>query len=81
MVCRHLCDRENEFGWPFEKRDSGIRLFDLCDPNEDIFNLAFERRLRSLKNPPKTAEELLQILASQGLEKTIGKLGTFRDQF
>lgn len=55
-------------------------LVDLFDSNADNFNLAFERQLKSLKKPPKTADELLQILESQRLEKTIEKLRNFRDK-
>ena len=55
-------------------------LSDLFDFNADKFNLAFERQLENLKNPPKTAEDLLQILSSQRLEETIGKLRFFRDK-
>ena len=55
-------------------------LSELFDSNSDNFNLAFERQLKSLKNPPKTAEELLQILESQRLEETIGKLRNYRDE-
>ncbi len=36
--------------------------------------LAFDRQLASLKNPPKTREELLEILRRQGLMKTVKKL-------
>jgi predicted nucleic acid-binding protein len=54
-------------------------LSELFDNNADNFNLAFERQLASLKNPPKTAEELLQILESQRLDETIGKLRTYRE--
>lgn len=53
-------------------------LSELFDSNADNFNLAFERQLKSLKNPPKTAEELLQILESQQLEQTIKKLKKHR---
>ncbi|CAN5822173.1 hypothetical protein BH20ACI4_BH20ACI4_20650 [soil metagenome] len=53
-------------------------LSELFDSNADNFNLAFERQLKSLKNPPKTAEELLQILESQQLEQTIEKLKKHR---
>ena len=55
-------------------------LSELFDSNEENFNLAFERQLKSLKNPPKTAEELLQILESQRLEKTIEKLRNYRNK-
>lgn len=54
-------------------------LSELFDSNADDFNLAFERQLKSLKNPPKTAEELLQILESQRLKETIGKLRIYRE--
>jgi predicted nucleic acid-binding protein len=53
-------------------------LSDLFDSNADNFNLAFERQLKSLKNPPKTADELLQILETQQLKNTIGKLRNYR---
>lgn len=55
-------------------------LSELFDSNADNFSLAFERQLKSLKNPPKTAEELLQILESQRLEETVKKLRNFRDK-
>ncbi len=55
-------------------------LSELFDANADNFNLAFARQLESLKNPPKTADELLQILESQRLEKTIEKLRNHRNQ-
>ncbi|NJM53155.1 MAG: PIN domain-containing protein [Blastocatellia bacterium] len=55
-------------------------LSDLFDSNAETFNLAFERQLASLKNPPKTAEELMQILESQRLEETIGKLRNYREK-
>lgn len=55
-------------------------LSELFDSNEDNFNLAFERQLKSLKNPPKTAQELLQMLESQRLEKTVEKLRNYRDK-
>lgn len=54
-------------------------LSELFDANAENFNLAFERQLASLKNPPKTAEELLQILEAQRLEKTIDKLRNYRE--
>ena len=54
-------------------------LAELFDSNDDNFNLAFERQLKSLKNPPKTADELLQILETQRLEETVGKLRNYRD--
>jgi predicted nucleic acid-binding protein len=53
-------------------------LSKLFDTNSDNFNLAFERQLNSLKNPPKTAEELLQILETQRLEEVIEKLRNYR---
>ncbi len=55
-------------------------LSNLFDSNADNFNLAFERQLKSLKNPPKTAEELLQIPESQRLERTIEKLRNYRNK-
>ncbi|MBK8809954.1 MAG: PIN domain-containing protein [Acidobacteria bacterium] len=55
-------------------------LSELFDANAEKFNLAFARQLKSLKNPPKTAVELLQILESQPLEETIEKLRNHRNQ-
>jgi predicted nucleic acid-binding protein len=54
-------------------------LSELFDSKDEIFNLAFERQLKSLKNPPKTDKELLQILESQRLDKTIEKLRNYRN--
>ena len=47
------------------------KLFDIYT---EEFCLAFERQLKSLKNPPQTAEELLQTLEKQNLKKTVKKL-------
>ena len=55
-------------------------LAELFDYNADNFNLAFERQLKSLKKPPKTIDELLEILESQGLQRTVAKLKYYRNR-
>ena len=40
---------------------------------------AVKRQRESLKNPPKTAEELLATLESQGLTQTVARLRQFID--
>lgn len=47
------------------------KLFE-AQPNEIC--LAFERQLKSLKNPPKTTDELLNTLEANGLGETVIKL-------
>ena len=49
-------------------------LSDLFEENAEQFVLAFERQLKSLKNPPKTSDELLEILGKQQLSETVKKL-------
>lgn len=53
-------------------------LLELFDSNSENFNKAFERQLESLKNPPKTVEELFQILEKQHIGKTIDKLRIYQ---
>ena len=52
-------------------------LSELFELNKDNFCLAFERQLKSLKNPPKTAEELLEILEKQNLSEMVKKLKSY----
>lgn len=47
------------------------------DVAPNLFCLAVKRHRTSLKHPPKTAEEYLQTLESQGLHQTVTKLRTF----
>jgi len=51
-----------------------VFLAELFAAEADNIALAFERQLKSLKNPPKTREELLQTLESNGLRETVAKL-------
>jgi predicted nucleic acid-binding protein len=52
-------------------------LSNLFDKNPENFRSAFERQLKSLKNPPKTSDELLEILEKQHLSKTVKKLKNY----
>lgn len=49
-------------------------IFDLLDLNAAKVCEAAAKRRKSLKNPPKTAEEYLDTLLKQGLTQTVGKL-------
>ncbi len=52
-------------------------LIDKCfETFAEKIHLAFDRQLASLKNPPKTRGELLEILRQQGLRKTAEKLSS-----
>jgi len=49
-------------------------LVELFETDAENISLAFERQLKSLKNPPRTRDELLETLEAQNLSKTILKL-------
>lgn len=49
-------------------------LSELFETEKENICLAFERQLKSLKNPPKTADELFEILEKQHLLETVKKL-------
>ncbi len=51
-----------------------VFLSELFETKADDINLAFERQLKSLKNPPKTREELSNTLEANGLRETVIKL-------
>ena len=51
-----------------------VFLGELFETETDNICMAFERQLKSLKNPPKTREELLQTLEINGLRETATKL-------
>ncbi|MCU0238280.1 MAG: PIN domain-containing protein [Pyrinomonadaceae bacterium] len=52
-------------------------LSELFETNKEKFCLAFERQLKSLKNPPKSAEELFEILEKQNLKETVRKMKSY----
>lgn len=80
IVTFNLRDFPSEFLTKFKMRavSPDQILSELVQSNEIRFNVAFDRQQKSLKNPPKSEEELLQILESQGLEKTVRKLRIYR---
>lgn len=49
-------------------------LVELFETDVENICLAFERQLKSLRNPPRTRDELLETLEGQNLRKTILKL-------
>ncbi len=49
-------------------------IVEMFEDKAEKIHLVFERQLESLKNPPKTREELLQTLENQSLTKTTAKL-------
>lgn len=51
-----------------------VFLAELFETEADNICSAFERQLKSLKNPPKTQTELLQTLETNGLRETVKKL-------
>ncbi|MCE9531729.1 MAG: PIN domain-containing protein [Planctomycetes bacterium] len=54
-------------------------LVSLIDQDPDLVCEAVKRQRESLHNPPKTAQELLATLESQGLTKSVARLGPFVD--
>jgi predicted nucleic acid-binding protein len=52
-------------------------LIGLLDLAPGVICAAVKRQRESLQNPPKTAEELLATLESQGLTQTVGRLRPF----
>lgn len=56
-----------------------VFLAKLFISNAENFNLAFERQLESLRNPPKTETELLEILEKQYLTETVSLLRKIRN--
>lgn len=51
-----------------------VFLAELFETEADNICLAFERQLKSLKNPPRTQTELLETLETNGLRETVKKL-------
>lgn len=45
----------------------------------DLVCAAVKRQWESLRNPPKTIDELLAILENQGIVKTVGRLRQFAE--
>lgn len=52
-------------------------VMDLLDVSAELVFLAVRRQRQSLRKPPKTPEELLEILQQQGLTKTTAYLRQF----
>lgn len=54
-------------------------LIGLLDLSPSVVCAAVKRQRKSLRNPPKTIEELLTTLESQGLTQAVAHLRTFAD--
>jgi hypothetical protein len=62
-----------------EARHPDDFLVDLLDLAPGPFCTAVKRQRESLRNPPKTAQELLATLEGQGLTQTVARLREFLD--
>ena len=62
-----------------EARHPDDFLIELMDLAPDVICAAVKRQREALRNPPKTAEELLATLESQGLPQTVARLRPFVD--
>ena len=54
-------------------------LISLLDNSADVVYSALKRQRESLRNPPKTAQEVLATLANQGLTESVARLYQFVD--
>ena len=54
-------------------------LVGLLDLSPGVVCAAVKRQRESLRNPPKTIEELLTTLQSQGLTQAVARFRTFAD--
>lgn len=81
IVTFNLGDFPKEILDPFgiEAQHPDVFLGHLLDLAPGTVCAAAKRQRESLKNPPKTVEEFLDILARQGLPQTVTRLGTFAE--
>lgn len=64
-------------GWPRISQPPDDFLLSLFDAGPGYVCAAVKRQREGLRNPPKTAEELLATLESQGLLQTATRLRQF----